>query len=143
VRVGFPRNLVASSCLQLKYEIDDKTMDREIKFRIWDKDAKTMEQVLLPDCSTYQVMPAKQEGKEFKRRDNTVLMQYTGLTDRNGKEIYEGDVIEWNRQKYEIKWLDEWAALAAENERENQVVPKIATTSEVIGNVYKNPELIQ
>jgi len=54
---------------------------REIKFRAWDKNRKEM----CPDCINSMGNPNWRAGKIF--------MQFTGLHDKNGKEIYEGDVV--------------------------------------------------
>jgi hypothetical protein len=53
---------------------------REMKFRAWDKDTCKMVDKFLPDWSSIS-------------QKRYLLMQYTGLKDKNGKEIYEGDIL--------------------------------------------------
>jgi uncharacterized phage protein (TIGR01671 family) len=63
-------------------------MSREIKFRAWDRDHGEM---------VYQ-SPTVDAAKIISRYD--VVMQYTGLRDRNGKEIFEGDIVRSTYQRY-------------------------------------------
>jgi len=62
---------------------------REIKFRVWSKETKEMFQ------------PHAFIGN-YQERDDIVLMQYTGLKDKSGKEIYEGDIIKIDKFDYSI-----------------------------------------
>lgn len=86
---------------------------------------------------------------EFNEIDPKTLGQYTGLKDNNGKEIYEGDIIEfisyWNnsekyRKMYQNIRIVTWDA---EKSKFNNVIPDSDYYSEVIGNIYENPELIE
>lgn len=60
---------------------------REIKFRAWDKENSEMTLFTFDDVSSGQV------GNNDQYISEMVVMQYTGLLDKNGKEIYEGDII--------------------------------------------------
>lgn len=77
--------------------------------------------------------------------DYTKLMQCTGLKDKNGKLIYEGDVIKRANamnQQYTIAWNDKgfWSA---SGHALSFCVETIMKDYEVIGNIYENPELLE
>lgn len=129
-------------------------MNREIKFRTWDKEAKEMYDCKKPikvlvsmDNKTY-AMVGDIKGTIGKiERESTLLMQYTGLKDKNGNEIYEGDIISdfingslgevfFDEGCYLVDWEDEFTVITLhQNIREFDVV--------VVGNIYENPELLE
>lgn len=116
---------------------------REIKFRVWDK---IENQMLIPCVQNYWLLlsidgtPYQYTlGKLFEAKTNYDLMQYTGLKDRDGVKIYEGDIIKGkNLENYEeiaqVKWdYVQWYPLAGHRGFEE---------CKVIGNIYQNKDLL-
>lgn len=84
---------------------------------------------------------------------NAILMQYTGCRDKNGIEIYEGDVI---KDKYDKTWLVQWYVGAfvitdkiPDSDGQTTTYSHFSNVSnhhfyfDVIGNIYENPELLE
>jgi uncharacterized phage protein (TIGR01671 family) len=71
-----------------------------------------------------------------------VLMQYTGLKDKNGVEIYEGDILEWcymEAGRGVVEYVDFYSSFAPFNRLRRELDLKF----EVIGNIYENPEVLK
>lgn len=131
-------------------------MDREIKFRAWDKDAGLMiaaERILHIEFDRGEVkwigcwyVGRDQDGdaiQQLGQVDKPILMQFTGLKDKNGKEIYEGDVVfvpSTNRRATSVVWQHGGLVTKGNYERREQI--NAFGSYEVIGNVYENPELL-
>lgn len=114
-------------------------MNRKIKFRMWnDYDKKMIYWNELLESNLANIFTMSQYSRW--------LMQYTGLHDKYGKEIYEGDIlksIQWN-DIYLVKYIGTAFYLCRKrNNRFNKITTwNNAEKSEVIGNIYDNPELL-
>ena len=121
-------------------------MQRIIKFRAWDSFRKEM----LYDAVTFE----QREGYIGVNVINPVTgkrtdyMQYTGLLDSCGKEIYEGDIVKHNygfgHGKGAVEYIPPEFMLTDENgDLCSELLGRTIAEIEVIGNIYKNPELLK
>ena len=75
--------------------------------------------------------------------DEATVGQYTGLTDKNGTKIFEGDIVDVNGYAYAVCWNEDNVEFGIYNKDESIGIAYIgAFNTEVIGNIYDNPELI-
>lgn len=107
-----------------------------IKLRGWDKGSHYMDYKIKNIDFENQTILFAEIPFSF---DDVDLMQFTGLYDRNSKEIYEGDIVEHRYGKSVVEWNDAYSGF--EPFRGDINCPDSETESEVIGNVYENPEL--
>ena len=126
---------------------------REIKFRGYDKFDKRwvygygLHQSIFIDGSSNAYVTAGI--REVFIVDKESAGQYTGCKDANGNEIYEGDILKCklyngDYENYVIVWDEEDACFDAFNkDKSNFMVTSIWTASEIIGNIYENPELLE
>lgn len=122
---------------------------REIKFRAWHKEKKIIGEVLGIDILHKEIFFSNEDVDCYEHVDfkNIELMQYTGLKDKNGKEIYEGDILfESFGEKY-YKVVFENGSFRAEFEGDFEeysfdLIDVVAQGYEVVGNIYQNPELL-
>lgn len=136
---------------------------REIKFRMWDDKYK----VMVDD--TYEMFWYYTDGcghsiaetigfyetQKVNKRKRFHLMQFTGIKDYDGKDIYEGDILENNITRRVVIWAnDGWFVIDIEeylqDSRESiDTWPEcqdrlgIRPLGRVAGNVYENPELLE
>ena len=91
----------------------------------------------------YQIMPQTPVSSAYPVLLETVG-QYTGLTDRNGKKIFDGDIIEYHEEIGKIKYSDCDAAFGILFDTWNTYFSEIYEKNvEVIGNIHDNPELME
>jgi uncharacterized phage protein (TIGR01671 family) len=115
---------------------------REIKFRAWNKSTKEMNAYVEIYCykdGSVGYSAGKENNNAVGSTENFVLMQFIGLRDKDKKEIYEGDIIDfWNpgSKEHEFSAI-EWDGYSFGIDQRD------ARLSKVIGNVYENPELLK
>lgn len=118
---------------------------REIKFRAWDKLSKEMFNV---ESINFQERKVYRDIVSYRKFNDIELMQYTGLKDKNEKEIYEGDIVKLraNHGIGVVKYYDEWGAFVVEYIKPRPLavlgMNYYKEDIEIIGNIYENPELL-
>lgn len=140
---------------------------RTIKFRAWDKQTKKMVPLWgitwkawdrhIDGGGTINDVIIDLAGTISRFEHEVVLMQFTGLTDKNGKEIYEGDILRKEYLngirlyvvKYGIGYMDckcySYMGIFLEvsgKQIEDTDIPGTVADCEIIGNIYENKELL-
>lgn len=157
---------------------------RELKFRVWDKqNKKWLENRSSLHCysnwticpftgnlvdyigtfdgdhgESFTASPAADyylEGAEIIEEPRYVIQQYTGLKDKHGKDIYHGDLVQYNqnsnydRTNFEVTWSDDsfgWVLKSNNGDYlTNMITPNGPRYNflEVVGSIFENPELIK
>ena len=146
-------------------------MSRDLKFRAWNKVWGMMS--LVDKIEFEEGKPVRvsvtikatdfdhtDEWSDYEVGDDIILQQFTGLKDKNGKEIYDGDIITFTEIDEDscmgkedtytgkVEWIDEisqWRFIYPSGQRtELHFIIQLPTikSCEVIGNVFENPELL-
>ena len=130
-------------------------MNREIKFRVWDDQYNRMlnwDEICNSKFNIIADENVEMSLLEFllkyQPNKNMIIQQFTGLKDKNEKEIYEGDIvkeiysvgIEGSGRPDVVKWakfdhfISGWYC---------DLIPLYGKNVEIVGNIYENPELIE
>lgn len=131
-------------------------MNREIKFRAWNKVINKMVYFDLFSIGTnspsteLRASIKQTETQDYYDTDfddgemeNTILTQFTGLKDKNGKEIYEGDILRGNGD-WDKPILVKWEGGGFHGVGGYKHVGfNFFNLFEIIGNIYENPELLK
>lgn len=132
---------------------------RELKFRAWDVKAEQMSDpfVLFGEFTLLGAVHEWQRqfgipGDSLGRLNDLEILQFTGLKDKNGKDIYEGDLIIQDRIKgqviysrngFYVEWTQNMKARITLGSPHPNEENNFETKCEVIGNIYENPNLCQ
>lgn len=120
------------------------------KFRAWVKEDKEMwpvHAIVFDNKTVWVEEPDDEDPSGLWEFDDVILMQSTGLKDKNGKEIFEGDILSSKdgllngvvEYRYDLgMWTN---SLIRYNNFER--LCNVARDREIIGNIYKNPELLK
>lgn len=122
---------------------------REIKFRGWHKEQKKMysaeemgqdQLTLMPDGRGFaNIHSTSTKLSQIDNNQQMIPLQYTGLKDKNGIEIYEGDIVEWRNKHWYKVYFENGCYKADGYELESYAKEEI----KIIGNIYENPELLE
>ena len=121
---------------------------REIRFKVWDVKRKRMldrECIVLNDGDYYEDYRDFEDGTAL---NNIVVMQYTGLDDKNGLGIFEKDIVKAKsadgfEDVYLVDWYEKEGEYAIFLKGEPWRRLSIRDEIEVIGNIYQNKELLE
>lgn len=129
---------------------------RELKFRAWDNEEKRWLLgyeyknlggfSMFGECMLFEEWSAILNRFILQQKDRTPsdlkLMQYTGLKDKNGKEVYEGDILKTDSGLNQfVEYRNDMAMFVCRFK--NGASTNISVQWEIIGNIYENPELIK
>lgn len=109
---------------------------REIKFRAWDKEQTKMKKDFRFDEFN--------DVNDYFADNDFVFMQYTGLKDKNGKEIYEGDILSWgNNVIAKVYYADDLAVFRCSVKGTDEFDLFVFNQeASIIGNIYENKEVL-
>jgi uncharacterized phage protein (TIGR01671 family) len=125
-------------------------MNRKIKFRAWDKDEQKMLNPPVEFLTLLRQISYRNDnsvGGDAVRRHTLEWMQFTGLKDKNGVEIYEGDVMTGNKI-YHSEWVTQSVVefqsgyFGVTDMAGGDCWALCDFEGSVIGNIYENPELV-
>lgn len=130
------------------------TMNREIKFRIWNNTIKYFVKNLNGEIATFTLLTLSDylQRNSITNIDDFTFLRYTGLQDKNGKEIYEGDIVKAlssdNGYLSTVEWYQPDARYGFKSIRCNNMqflynLSAGCSKWEVVGNILENPELCE
>ena len=119
---------------------------REIKFRVWCVDEEEFDYEIVAG-NILSAIHGSDDPLSAEEEKSFILQQFTGLKDKNGKEIYEGDYIKNSDGLImSVKWNQARCCFAASVSTEDgwlNLLKDLIKDFEVVGNVFETPELLK
>lgn len=117
-------------------------MNERFKFRIWDKKMNKYSGSLnYINCKTGELEQLNIPDGMYPTDDRFIIEQCTGLKDKNGKSIYEGDIITRKGMYRKVFWIDGEGGFGYEPS--TVFVALQSKTCKIAGNIHENPELLE
>lgn len=134
----------------LNKRLKENNMNRSIKFRVWKNDKfKTFPEEMVGNRCAHFCMSTEQDKFGvycINSTDNVICQEFTGLKDKNGKEIYEGDIIKFEYQDEisirKIVFRDGYFGLYRGENLRHAILEPYKNMCVIIGNIFENPELL-